>query len=394
MKKNHLLILIILIISNLNAQYNHCTNARLKQVVFSDTTMKDVQYGAALNNNGVMQDLYMTVIEPKNDTAALRPVAIMAFGGAFINGQRSDLNAFCKTFAQSGYTAITIDYRIGYPLRFDSLDVTVKGFKKAAFRGAQDMRAALQFLYKSARNGNPYHIDTNYIISGGGSSGAILSMFNAYYKPNLLSVEDSDIMNSIGGINGNTSNAGYPHDVFGLINVVGALNDTNFLQSGDVPIASCHGTNDNTVPYGTGYPYNINVLPVSHGSSIIKIRANNVGIPNTLHTTPGAGHTNIDYVGCIFNILDFYHGLICNYTSSVAEVVQNSTRLYPNPVENLLNIELEDNIQSVQIFTVDGKFINTYHQKSIDLSNYKSGIYFIEITNSKGQIIRKKIVKA
>lgn len=375
------------------AQYNHCNNGRLQQLIFSSYTVDSLQYGTALNKDGAQQNLKMSIFQPSGDTATLRPLVVMAFGGAFVNGQRSDLDTFCLVFAKYGYTAVTIDYRIGVDLNPLDVAQTINNFKQAAMRGTQDMRSALQFLYQTARNGNPYHIDTNYIISGGASSGAVLSMYNAYYKENLVSAEEQVLWQQLGGIN-NTTNAGVPSTVFGVINIVGSVNDTTIIQAGDPIITSCHGTEDETVPYGTGYPFGVALLPEVHGSSIIQQRATHMGILNTLYTEVGAGHTNINYLACMNSIVDFYHNAICNPITSVKEEEMHASIIHPNPVESVLSFFNTASIQEVTVFSSEGKEIGRYNQTTIDVLSYEKGVYIAYIRTVTGKIIRQKFIKA
>jgi hypothetical protein len=62
----------------------------------------------------------------------------------------------------------------------------------------------------------------------------------------------------------------------------------------------------------------------------------------------------------------------------------DSFLVYPNPVENQLNIQSKEAVNSVSIYNVLGKLV---HQSSpntispsIDMGTYKSGIYFVEVT--------------
>ena len=77
--------------------------------------------------------------------------------------------------------------------------------------------------------------------------------------------------------------------------------------------------------------------------------------------------------------------------------LENAVHLYPNPVIEMLNIDL-DQIGDVKvtIFTVSGKFMNQYqlkkNQNSIDLSKLAKGTYLIQLEAEKGSIT-KRIVK-
>ncbi len=75
----------------------------------------------------------------------------------------------------------------------------------------------------------------------------------------------------------------------------------------------------------------------------------------------------------------------------------NRVRIYPNPTRHTLTIESDYKIHSYQLFSSIGKEIekkvifDNFH--SIDISNYPSGVYFINITHSKGNVMKKIIIE-
>lgn len=66
-------------------------------------------------------------------------------------------------------------------------------------------------------------------------------------------------------------------------------------------------------------------------------------------------------------------------------------QLYPNPTTNVLNIETELNIEKVEIFDMQGKMVQKLNpeSKTIDVSDFKSGLYYL-ILYSEDNVIRKK----
>jgi hypothetical protein len=79
--------------------------------------------------------------------------------------------------------------------------------------------------------------------------------------------------------------------------------------------------------------------------------------------------------------------------------VTNGFKVYPNPVESLLNISA-DNLEMTKITltTLDGRLVATYNankQTSFDLEfgSYSSGIYFITVETDSGKIFREKVIK-
>lgn len=75
----------------------------------------------------------------------------------------------------------------------------------------------------------------------------------------------------------------------------------------------------------------------------------------------------------------------------------NKFSFYPNPVENILLVELNNSANAmINLYDLSGRNVLAYRTSteifSMDLSNLVSGIYIIEVQTEKG-ISRKKIVK-
>ena len=76
---------------------------------------------------------------------------------------------------------------------------------------------------------------------------------------------------------------------------------------------------------------------------------------------------------------------------------------YPNPVKDHISLEFSSNvIQSldVKVFDFIGReiyfeYLNNFngnYKRKVDLSNYKKGIYFIQISSDEGVLNRKFII--
>jgi hypothetical protein len=77
--------------------------------------------------------------------------------------------------------------------------------------------------------------------------------------------------------------------------------------------------------------------------------------------------------------------------------VNPGTEIYPNPVNNRLNIHSSDIIQQVRIFTLQGKLIKHYQlageKEQLVISDLNKGIYLLEITLINGEKEMKKFIK-
>ena len=73
--------------------------------------------------------------------------------------------------------------------------------------------------------------------------------------------------------------------------------------------------------------------------------------------------------------------------------------LYPNPVNNYLNIKSNNSIKKIQIYSLQGRLektflnTNTLNTKSIRVSELSSGMYLIKVEGSNGSVITTKFIK-
>lgn len=75
--------------------------------------------------------------------------------------------------------------------------------------------------------------------------------------------------------------------------------------------------------------------------------------------------------------------------------IDASVAIYPNPTNGILNITAATNIQTVQLFDVQGRLLQTAVRDepsvTIDLSGKQSGIYFVKVTSVNGIGIQKVV---
>lgn len=85
--------------------------------------------------------------------------------------------------------------------------------------------------------------------------------------------------------------------------------------------------------------------------------------------------------------------------SSTIDIVKNKVNIYPNPTSGLLNVSLLNNkIKKVTLSSIEGKVyvfeqFDNSENVVLDLSNYSSGIYLMNIETDQGEIINSKVIK-
>lgn len=265
------------------------TGERYTDEVFPSFTIdRDVEYGRATTQSGAVKDLRMDVLEPEGDTEAERPLVILAHGGGFTSGDKVEQSQFLlgPVLARSGYVVASINYRLV------DVPADTEAISRGVIDAAHDMKAAVRYFRASAENGNPYGVNPDQIFIGGYSAGAFTSLHAGYLdsvsEVAAVDPEMAAYLTENGGIEGNSGTPGYPSDVAGVINISGALIDTDVLDGGEPPLFSIHGTADNIVPFLAGDANNTGVI--TQGSGLIHQRALEQGVPSTLRELDGVGH--------------------------------------------------------------------------------------------------------
>ncbi|MFK8008251.1 MAG: T9SS type A sorting domain-containing protein [Saprospiraceae bacterium] len=64
----------------------------------------------------------------------------------------------------------------------------------------------------------------------------------------------------------------------------------------------------------------------------------------------------------------------------------NSTHFFPNPAKEKLTIATDLEEVQIEIYNINGQLIYANNQLDIDLSNFQSGIYFLQMKNKSGNI--------
>lgn len=403
------------------------------------TTTSDIAFGAAKNLSGTTQTLTLDFYSPDGDTETARPLIIWAHGGSFFGGSKTDADvvALSQRFAKKGFVCASINYRLGFT-PFDS-----SGIVPALLRAVQDMKAAVRFFYKDKLTTNQYKIDTNNIFIGGSSAGAITALHTAYLDKSceINSYIPQTALENYGGIEGYSGNQCYSSKVKGVINLCGALGKYGWIETGDVPFCSMHGTTDATVLYGRGKANPGIPMLYLDGSRMLHEGAALVNVNHSFYTWYGKGHvpyagtsaTALAYMDTTVNFVRDYlisrlgcsdaallspntpsgtatpytfttctTNIILDCANSTVNMKENETisefNIYPNPASQQVTINLTvfNQPKKISIIDLTGKIIHTETIQSsnevIDVSNLSKGIYFIKLIDTKGYNVVQKLI--
>lgn len=86
-------------------------------------------------------------------------------------------------------------------------------------------------------------------------------------------------------------------------------------------------------------------------------------------------------------------GQTVSSTTSIEELDNSKFTIYPNPVKDIVTISIASKtvINTINLYSATGKLVKEIQlpKNQIDLSNLKSGIYFIEIISDKQKVVKK-----
>ena len=335
-----------LLFFQLSAQSLDCScENRYQTEVFSSVNVETVTYSDAYN-------LQMDIYTPDGDNCINRPLIILAHGGSFIGGSKTNptMVDLCETFAKRGYVAASINYRLATSSTvlgpFSGLFwmTNLENGIKVIYSAMTDAKAAVRFFRKNvAEDNNSYGIDQNQIWMGGNSAGACLGPHMSYINSVDEFVSGIDLSgqeyafslaSDNGGIEGNSGNSGYSSEISGMINLAGALHTVDWIDELDAtPIVSCHGTEDETVPDECGTILNSPTNLTACGSMAIHPVISNYDVVNDLLIYDGEAHCPWDGNALYKQqMIDFvtsfvYNNIQCDQTY-IEEIYSDKTLLY------------------------------------------------------------------
>jgi acetyl esterase/lipase len=395
----------------LTAQQPGCDGSRYLDDVFTGVKKTTVVYAPTVSHLGQNINLSVDIYEPEGDNLAKRPVVILAHGGSFVFGDKSNMQKWCQLLAKKGYVAASIQYRLfpwftlGFPDSIGVFDTAVKA--------VGDMNAAVRFFREDAATNNTFRADPEHIFVGGYSAGAVTALHKAY-----LDADDpipaflQNLINSNGGtegISGSASNKTYSSASEAVVNMSGGLYRSNWVGSGDQPLVSIHGTADGTVPYTSGLANNIAFL---EGSSAVHTSATAAGVWNSLLTVPGGGHTDIyeqaqwkPFIDSFWVITtSLLESLVCAESSSLTDLANEVGiwEIFPNPVggNRALTVKLGDSgTAATQFVVMDmlGKVvfqtrIDAVESQQVQLPAMASGLYLAQIRSQNKRFEVKRLL--
>jgi hypothetical protein len=241
--------LLLLLLSMPILTYGQCYNRYAQEIFPSAQVTTNIPYGESINSDGDTITLLLDYYKPIGDPISKRPLLILMHGPDLVNSSKEDsiLVAFTQKMVKRGYAVATINYRTAFSLQ---TLLYKKDLFKATLQAAQDAKAAVRFFRGALQATNSYNVDSTMIWLGGIGAGSMGAQMAVYLDDTLeVSPEWQTIINTEGGLEGNSGNAQYSSIVRGVINLSGAILDTAWMANNSEPLINLHGNLDDYYPY-------------------------------------------------------------------------------------------------------------------------------------------------
>jgi hypothetical protein len=215
--------------------------------------------------------------------------------------------------------------------------------------------------------------------------------------------------------------------VKGVINLCGALAKYVWLEAGDVPMVSIHGTADGTVKYNRGIVNPGTALMYLDGSRMLHERACAVNVSSDFYTFSGAGHCPyignaaymdtterfirdfmVNQLGCneaplqvanaplqqaILYASTYCDGTPANETCIAGieeELVSEGVNIYPNPSNGNSVFISEKAVNQLDVYDAMGRKIYSFtglvKENSLKIESLNKGTYWVRFHLENGSV--------
>lgn len=394
----------------------------------------------------IYEDLALQVHYPTDLPAnERRPLVVLVHGGFFIGGSLSDFTPIAQRYAQAGFIAATVDYRLCK--RVDCLLANIltpcnvsfdNSLMPSAYVAVSDVNDAIRYLQNHS---SQYKINPNKVIVGGHSAGAVTALNAAYLDPD----EIAQVCQGCGTWPDYLAEALDPvSGIKAIIPMSGMIYNTNWIDADEANISALllHGTSDGVVGYGYSPGVECcagNPFPNLYGACPIAERLDQLGANYELITGSDCSHDVYAgglYVAAEPEVAAFIiktvmcqqavqkHVLwecspaqamcppfpyepgvpanVCNIPLDetfdvlldVNEVMPNRALFNAYIADNTLHIDKETLINKplyAQISNINGKIMQQQMiqqtQIEIDISTWAKGIYIVQLLGEQKQIV-------
>lgn len=192
--------------------------------------ISNIVYRVALDGSGDSVELTADIYPATTNFDTKVPFIVFAHAGGFVGGDKVNekVNDFAPFYNSSGYGFMSINYRL--------MKKNDNKKQLEIYRAVQDFLYSVVFLKNNAET---YHVDTNNIFLMGCSSGAIMSLYAAYWENGSISGIDTKREGLLPVVN-----------ISGIVSCWGGVSDISIFPGSYIPVYFFHTTGDKTIPCG------------------------------------------------------------------------------------------------------------------------------------------------
>jgi hypothetical protein len=172
---------------------------------------------------------------------------------------------------------------------------------------------------------------------------------------------------------------GFIESMIPLATIKNSIDETNFTG---VTLSGTSGNNSNSDPLftnlvGGDYTLNTGSPAIDSGDNTSIVGTTDLlGNMRIFNSTVDRGA--YEYGSTLTNE---------NFTSN------NEFKIYPNPVQDLLTIQSNSEIEKIEIYSLEGKLVLQSTQNLFNVQSLENGIYLLKIKTINGEISTKKFIK-
>ncbi|ALM48451.1 hypothetical protein AMR72_05770 [Flavobacterium psychrophilum] len=109
---------------------------------------------------------------------------------------------------------------------------------------------------------------------------------------------------------------------------------------------------------------------------------------------------NLREAGAFDSCTNAYYGqvedyslIVNNFVAGLDDVNATQFTLYPNPTNDVVTVQENRDIQSIEVYNLTGQLIATGTAKQVNLGNAQAGVYMIKIHFENGSTATQKVIK-
>lgn len=128
-----------------------------------------------------------------------------------------------------------------------------------------------------------------------------------------------------------------------------------------------------------------------HNLASMNTNGTNIVLGRSLSPSFGASNFHLDDLKIYSGVLS--DSQVTTLSSSDFNRENLSFKVFPNPANDILNIDMESDIKSIEIYSLLGQKVKVSNNKQTDISNLSNGVYMVRVEDVNGAVSTQKLIK-